>query len=171
MQLGKMKRNLLIVFILFSNISLFAQGHIDNIKTQPYLKLNIDCDCEEDSCVSSIRNRFCANLSFQRMDSLLTNSYDSLLNLMREFTSLESEDDSLSVSFIKMQDEWRNYRNIHCKQFWNDPDCNSNYCGTHFLKCMEYISELRLKDLERLIEYYNRQIEGYKESDVPINIE
>lgn len=146
----------------------YTQGDIDNIKNQPYMKLNIDCNCVTDSCVSSIRNRYCANLSFQKADSLLMVSHDSLLVLMRTFSSTETTSDSLAISFKKMQKEWRNYRQEHCKLFWSAPDCNSNYCGTLYLKCMEYITEIRLEELNRMIEYYKNQIDHYKKMGTPI---
>lgn len=164
--ISKMKQILIILLLL--NGAVYAQGDIDQIKNQPYMKLNIDCSCDADSCVSSIRNRYCANLSFQITDSLLSVSYDSLLVLMRTFSSLETKSDSLAMSFIKMQKEWRNYRHEHCKCFWSDPDCNSNYCGTLYLKCMQYLTEIRLEELNRLIEYYNKQIYHYKENGTPI---
>lgn len=163
-----MKVILINIFILFST-SLFGQGGIDHIKSQPYLQMDIDCSCVADSCATSIRDRFCANLSFQRMDSLLTITYDSLLTLIHDFSSFETTSDSLSYSFVKLQKEWRNYRSQHCGIFWKDSDCIN--CATNYLSCMENITELRLFDLKRLLNYYRNQVESYKHTGVPIKLD
>ncbi|MBK9286086.1 MAG: hypothetical protein IPM51_17460 [Sphingobacteriaceae bacterium] len=62
-----------------------AQGDIEHIKNQDYLKYKNQVDCNN-KAGDNLSERICANLSFQKSDSILTQVYDSLLWISRKQT-------------------------------------------------------------------------------------
>src|SRR6478735_5293449 len=94
--------------IVLGFTEIFAQGHIDHIKNQEYLKHRSTIDCHNPPD-DNLSERICANLAFQKADSLLTLVYDSLL-----LKSKEHSIKKLDHRIIRLQKNWRLFRDQHC---------------------------------------------------------
>jgi uncharacterized protein YecT (DUF1311 family) len=139
------KINLLILYI-FTGMSLFSQGHIDHIKNQEYLKLKNKVDCSNPPG-DNLSARICANLAFQKSDSILTLVYDSLL--LKAKTHFI---DSLEYKVIRMQKNWRDFRDSHCVIIYDSyEDCGGCHLrAIEYLYCLTELTENRVKELRKL---------------------
>jgi uncharacterized protein YecT (DUF1311 family) len=144
---------ILIAILSFTLTSLFAQGHIDHIKNQEYLKLKSKIDCNNQPG-DNLSERICANLTFQKADSLLTLIYDSLL-----LKSKGHPIDSLENKIVNMQDTWRRFRDQHCAIIY---DSYEGCGGCHqraidYLYCLTELTEDRIKELKKLYDQISGQ--------------
>lgn len=130
---------ILAVAILISVIA-GAQGGIDNIRNQPYMKNAISVDCERAMTTSDMR--ICANLAYQRSDSILVSIYYRLLT---ESTSKEK------VILINLQKQWRAFRDRHCGVVWDKYEGGSMQ-SIVYLICLREMTENRVEELKLLLE-------------------
>lgn len=117
-----------------------AQGGIEHIKNQEYLKNTGPVDC--DNSPETIYQRICANLAYQKSDSLLVVAYQNLLKLYK--------DDKKMVARIQtLQQRWRTFRDEHCGIVWD------NYTGGSlqaivYLYCLKELTDHRTTELKSL---------------------
>ena len=126
--------------------TIFSQGHIDHIKNQEYLKLKDHIDCNN-LPGDNLSERICANLAFQKSDSLLTIIYDSILIKAKEHLI-----DSLEQKVIKMHTTWRYFRDQHCQiiyDSYNHPG-SAHLQAIDYLICLTELTEYRIKELRKL---------------------
>lgn len=124
----------------------YAQGHIDPIKNQAYMQYKDKVDCSK-LPGDHLSERICANLAFQKSDSLLVLVYDSLLNKAK--TNLN---DSLIARLTKLQADWRKLRGEHCTIIY-DSYQNSGSCHLRaiaYLNCLKALTDDRIKELREL---------------------
>jgi len=133
----------MIFFLLFTPHSIvFGQGGIDHIKNQPYMKYASGVNCV-DTPMDGSSDRICANLAYQKSDSLLVVIYNKLLNQEEESESPED--------IIKLQEDWRAFRDKHCGFVWKKYQGGSAQATT-YLKCLTELTENRIKELISLLE-------------------
>ena len=136
------------LFIILTYSGVFSQGHIDHIKNQKYLadKDNVDCSQAEDN--RSIR--ICANLTYQKSDSLLTTVYNDILDI-----ATDHHIDNLTEKVTEMQATWRAFRDQHCGIVYNGFEgCGSCHIRSiTYLLCLTELTDNRRKELETLREY------------------
>lgn len=123
----------------------FSQGHIDHIKNQEYLKLRgiVNCDEIEDN----LSARICANLAFQKSDSILVVIYDSLLLIAQDHYI-----DDLTSKIEELQTTWRTFRDQHCSIIY-DGFAGGHVQGIAFLTCLKEITDDRIHELRELLEF------------------
>jgi uncharacterized protein YecT (DUF1311 family) len=124
----------------------YSQGHIDHIKNQAYLKYKdkVDCNKLQDDNLSE---KICANLAFQKSDSLLVLVYDSLVNKAQGKLV-----DSLTARLIKLQAAWRKFRDDHCAIIY-DSYKNCGAChgrSIAYLNCLKALTDDRITELREL---------------------
>ena len=117
-----------------------AQGGIDNIRNQPYMKNAISINCEQ--AMTTIDLRICANMAYQRSDSMLVEIYNRLL---AESSSKEK------ITLINLQKQWRAFRDRHCGVVWNKYEGGSMQ-SIVYLNCLREMTENRVEELRLLIE-------------------
>jgi uncharacterized protein YecT (DUF1311 family) len=131
------------LFVLFLMTSLFSigQGEIDHIKNQSYMKgrHQVNCDSLEGDNLSS---RICANLAFQKSDSVLSVVYNQLLSKVTAPTK---------AKIISLQKTWRKMRNEHCGLIVEGYQGHS--LGVIYLNCMKELTDNRIKELNTLNEF------------------
>lgn len=139
--------HILIVFLV-SSFYCFSQGHIERIKNQPYLKLKNKVNCN-DTPGDNLSMRICANLAFQKSDSLLCVIYYSIFD-----TAPGSGIDSLKQKVIKMQDSWRMLRDQHCSiimaMYEDCGGCHKR--AIEYLNCLTELTCRRIWELQKLAE-------------------
>jgi uncharacterized protein YecT (DUF1311 family) len=138
---------ILILFVLTA-VNAFSQGHIDHIKQMEYMKLKDKVDCNN-LPGDNLSERICANLAFQRSDSLLTLIYDSLLLKAKTYFI-----DSLEYKTTEMQKTWRAFRDQHCSVI-SDSYKGCGACHMRaiaYLHCLTELTEDRIRELRRLYE-------------------
>jgi uncharacterized protein YecT (DUF1311 family) len=131
-----------IILFLFTLADCLSQGHIEHIKNQEYLKTKVDCaNLEGDS----FSGRVCANLAFQKSDSLLVVIYDSLI------LATEKED-KVKRNIIKLQSTWRKFRDQHCALIYDKYEgCQAcNQQAIDYLDCLRGLTEQRINHLIKL---------------------
>ena len=139
----------LLLCLLFS-LS-YSQGYIDHIKNQKYLKYKVDCNNLDGDNLSS---RICANLAFQKSDSILVVVYNSILQKARS-----SQNDSLRNKVIQLQVSWRRFRDQHCQIIYDTYEgCASCHVqATSYLQCLKELTDNRITELKSL----EKQVVGY----------
>lgn len=120
----------------------FGQGDIDHIKNQAYMKNAGKIDCSDEDAQTTATGRICANLAFQKSDSLLIVVYKKLLD--------RQETDSAKMYIINLQKEWRSFRDKHCNIVWEQHRGGSMQ-GTVYLGCLTELTDNRRKELESLL--------------------
>lgn len=138
-----MKIPITLVF-LFSALIGYSQGHIDHIKNQAYLKNKnqVKCDQIEDN----LSARICANLAYQKSDSILVEIYDSLLLVAKDHYI-----DSLAFKIEQMQTTWRAFRDQHCSIIYDSYEGGSMQ-GIAYLDCLKELTDDRIKELQELMD-------------------
>jgi uncharacterized protein YecT (DUF1311 family) len=137
---------ILVIFVLFICSCACSQGNIEHIKNQQYLKYKQNVDCNN-LPGDNLSEKICANLAFQKSDSLLVIIYDSLLNKAKAHFI-----DSLQSKLIKMQAYWRKLRDEHCGIIYD----SYNNCGSchqraiTYLYCLKELTDDRIKELRGL---------------------
>ena len=132
---------------LFSN-EIFAQGHIDHIKNQAYMKDAgiVDCKGEIDNQFSA---RVCANLRFQKSDSVLTLIYQKLLRRARK-----NKDKTQVKSIVQVQAAWRKLRDQHCGIVADEFGVNGgSQKMIDYMECLTEMTNSRINELKQL--YYD----------------
>lgn len=120
-----------------------SQGGIDHIKNQPYLReaVNVNCDSTNGDNLSL---RICANLAYQKSDSLLVVVYQKIL---------QNADDSTRNHLVSVQKLWRQLRDEHCALVWDQyKDGNGHFKAITYLSCLKLLTDNRTRELERLVE-------------------
>lgn len=119
---------------LFIAVTALAQGHIENIRDQPYLKnaSRVDCGNVEDMMSA----RICANLAFQRSDSVLTVYYDQLI----------ADGDT---SLVEVQALWRDFRDAHCQLVSHG---SGNFGAIQYMSCLKELTDHRIEELKSMFE-------------------
>lgn len=119
-----------------------------------YERRPFDCANRTDEESTTLHDKICANLKFQKSDSLLSVVYDSLLMEMNAFGG-----DSLVHSFEVLQKGWRDYRAEHCEVIWDMYEgcggCNTR--AAHYMRCMRELTDLRTLALGRLLKFYREE--------------
>jgi len=137
-----------IFFASLVTSQIFAQGHIDNIKNQVYMKDagGIDCKGEIDNQFSA---RVCANLRFQKSDSILTMIYKKLLNKAKK-----NKDNTQYKSIVQVQIAWRKLRDQHCGIVYDafGGDAGSQQ-AIDYMDCLTEMTNSRTNELKKL--YYD----------------
>ena len=119
----------------------FSQGGIDHIKNQSYMKNKVDCD---DPDPDNLTSRICANLQYQKSDSLLVIVYKKLLS--------EQTADSARKYLIDLQKDWRVLRDKHCSIVWNAYEGGAGHTkAIAYLNCLTELTNHRRKELENLL--------------------
>lgn len=142
-----MLRLTLLIF-LFSHQSLSAQGHIEHIKNQAYLKgaNNLTCDS---TASDNLSIQICANLAFQKSDSSLTVAYNNLLKVDKVINN-----QPLKMKVVGMQKKWRDLRDDHCAIIYDEYEgcggCHEQAIA--YMTCLKELTDDRTKELEKLIE-------------------
>ena len=138
-----MKRLIIVTLLCMQLNATFSQGGIEHIKNMSYLKYakNIDCN---DRPGDELTNRICANLAYQKSDSLLVIIYEKLL---KEATSqIEKE------KIIQLQKNWRELRDKHCAILWESHGIpSSNHAAISILNCLTLLTNNRIRELELLL--------------------
>lgn len=136
--------SILAAFFVFS--CTYSQGHIDHIKKQEYLKHKDKVDCNN-LAYDNLSEKICANLAFQKSDSLLTLIYNSFLNKAKGHFV-----DSLKFKVTLMQSSWRKFRDEHCAIIWDSyKDCGScNIRAVAYLTCLKELTDGRIIELKKL---------------------
>ena len=120
----------------------YSQGEIDHIKNQSYMTNKADCD---DPDGDNLNSRICANLRFQKSDSLLVIVYKKLLS--------EQATDSARKYIIDLQKEWRVFRDKHCSIIWSSyKESTGHVQARAYLDCLTELTNHRRKELERLLD-------------------
>lgn len=150
-----MKINLLFwVSFLFIgiNIKSLAQGGIDHIKNQGYLKYKSKVgDCQGEFS-NNLAERVCANLLYQKSDSILTNIYDSIVVIAKIHYI-----DSLENKIIELQNVWRDFRDKNCAIIY---DSYEGCGGCHqraidYLYCLKELTDKRIEELRVIYKTLN----------------
>lgn len=134
----------LVAFFICSDA--LSQGNIEHIKNQQYLKYAHKADCNN-LPGDNLSEKICANLAFQKSDSLLVVIYDSLVNKAKAHFI-----DSLQSKLIKMQAYWRKFRDEHCGIIY-DSYSNCGFCHQRaiaYLNCLKELTDGRIKELAGL---------------------
>ena len=130
-----MRITLIILIILFPTYA-FPQGGIDHIKNQSYLTIKADCNDPDNDNLAS---RICANLRYQKSDSLLVIAYNKLL--------AEQTTDSARNYIIDLQKEWRILRDKHCAVVWNSFEGGAGHSkAIAYLHCLTEMTNHRRID-------------------------
>jgi len=132
----------LIILIISLPCYCFSQGGIDHIKNQSYMKDGDKIDCN-DPDPDNLTSRICANLQYQRSDSLLVIVYKKLLS--------EQTTDSARKHIIDLQKDWRLFRDKHCSIVWNAYERGGHTKAIAYLKCLTELTTHRSKELENLL--------------------
>lgn len=138
--------------LVFISLDVNSQGHIEHIKNQEYLKYRHSVDCNN-LPGDNLSERICANLAFQKSDSLLVVVYTSLLSKARIHYK-----DSLEFKLIRVQAVWRKFRDQHCGLIFDSyENCGScHQRSIAYLNCLKELTDDRIKELERM----SKQIAG-----------
>lgn len=107
-------------------------------------KDKVDCNKLQGDNLSE---RICANLAFQKSDLLLVLIYDSLLNKAQRKSV-----DSLTARIIKLQADWRKFRDDHCAIIYDSfQNCGSCHLrAIAYLNCLKALTDDRIKELREL---------------------
>jgi uncharacterized protein YecT (DUF1311 family) len=122
-----------------------AQGHIDHIKDyEPLRTLSIDCN---DHAGDNRSERICANLAFQRSDSILVMVYEDILTRAKTHYI-----DDLSNRVIQLQTTWRLFRDQHCEIVYAGYEGCGGCHQRHIdhLYCLTELTKDRIVQLEKL---------------------
>ena len=137
-----------IIILIACSISLrsYSQGQIEHIKNQKYLELKAQVNCESPDG-DNLTGRICANLAFQKSDSLLTIVYDSLLAAVRNING-----DSAKYKIISLQKTWRNFRDQHCTTIYDTYDNagSGHQRAIDYLNCLREFTDQRILELKKL---------------------
>jgi uncharacterized protein YecT (DUF1311 family) len=137
---------ILVLFTFFICSGALSQGNIEHIKNQQYLQYANKVDCNN-LTGDNLSEKICANLAFQKSDSLLVVIYDSLMNKAKAHFI-----DSLQSKLIKMQAYWRKFRDEHCGIIY-DSYTNCGACHQRaiaYLYCLKELTDDRIKELTGL---------------------
>jgi len=138
--------NTLIAIMLFCSIFAFGQPDMENIKSQPYLEHKEHLNC--DSAITTLELRICANLKYQKSDSLLNDIYQKIIS--------EIENEYLNIDealFQRSQEEWKEYRDSHCNIYWEMYDGGS-FQSVVYMECLADITNERISRLKEILEFY-----------------
>jgi len=139
----------LIVFIYNPS---FSQGHIDHIKNQPYLESRgvVDCDHMDGDNMSS---RICANLAFQKSDSLLVIVYIKLLAKAKRLGG-----NKLKQKIITMQTAWRSFRDRQCDALTEDDDGagTGSPAAIQYMDCLKQLTYVRIGELKKMLNQFGK---------------
>ena len=137
-------RSVKLIILIFSlPCYCFSQGGIDHIKNQSYMKYSDKSDCN-DPDPDNLTSRICANLQYQRSDSLLVIVYKKLLS--------EQTTDSARKYIIDLQKDWRVFRDKHCALIGNSHEGGTGHITARaYLDCLTELTDHRRKELERLL--------------------
>ncbi len=125
-----------------------AQGHIGHIKNQGYLKLKSNIACNN-TAGDNLSLRICANLAFQKSDSLLCIVYDSLIAV-----TAYSDINSAKLKITGMQDLWRAFRDLHCGLIYDsyNGSASGHVQAIEYLNCLKELTDCRTKELQKLLD-------------------
>jgi uncharacterized protein YecT (DUF1311 family) len=135
---------ILTICSLFFFSSGFSQGRIDHIKNMDYMKMRNKVDCNN-LPGDNLSERICANLSYQRNDSMLVIVCNKIL--------AEQATDSARQHIISLQQEWRALRDKHCDLVSRQYDGgNGHVKAIAYLNCLIEMTNNRTKELRNLLE-------------------
>ena len=131
-----MKYIFLLLFVLVSS-EVFGQGHIDHIKQQKYLELRGAVDCNNPPG-DNLSDRICANLAYQKSDSMLCVIYDSLISVAQDHHI-----DSLKEKIVSMQETWRLLRDKHCEIIYSEYEggASGHLQAIALLRCLKEMTD------------------------------
>lgn len=126
-----------------ASLSALGQVDIQNIKNQPYLKDKDKVSC--DSAFTTLELRICANMNFQKSDSILNMIYEAVLQKCEEL-QLPNVGDTIKQANL----DWIKYRDRHCKVYWTMYE-GGTFQSIVFLNCLTKITDERREELEVLL--------------------
>lgn len=132
----------LFLFLLVTSLG-FAQGHIDDVKRQDYLRYKDMVDCNNPDG-DNLTARICANLAFQKSDSLLTVAYNKILDGAKK-----KGRDGLKTKIVALQKAWRSFRDEHCSIIYDSfEECGGcHQRSISYLTCLKELTDNRTKEL------------------------
>ncbi|RPA70422.1 DUF1311 domain-containing protein [Cyclobacteriaceae bacterium YHN15] len=139
-----MKYIILFFWIMIFPKMILAQGNIDHIINQEYMKLYSSVDCDSGQLSDLLSIKICSNFSYQQSDKELISVYDSIL-LISKYQNLTS----LHSQIIETQRKWREFRDSHCElEIFYFEDCiNCHQRGINYLLCLKDLTDKRVKEL------------------------
>lgn len=139
-------KTIIILLAHFISLRSFSQGHIEHIKNQKYLELKAKVNCETPDG-DNLTERICANLAYQKSDSLLAIIYDSLLIVARNIGG-----DSTKHKIIILQKTWRTFRDKHYEIIDETyEDCGGcHQRAIDYLNCLRELTDHRILELKKL---------------------
>ncbi|AEH01884.1 lysozyme inhibitor LprI family protein [Lacinutrix sp. 5H-3-7-4] len=137
-----MKYLILLLFILFV-IPIYSQDYEDakRLSNLEYMKMVKNSDCENQSG-TSIEQKICLNLKFKKVDSILNKRFITYLKKVKN--------DTLKSKIKLYHKEWVLNRRMQSEIFCEG--LNSNALGIYYLWSMVNSTELRIKEIELLIQ-------------------
>lgn len=131
------------IFLTSLQLKAIAQGGIDAIKNQPYLKTAAKIDCNNTQG-DNLANRICANLAFQKADAELVVVYNKLLRLSKKDRNTQQ-----LKKIVRLQQIWRKMRDNHCDIIYDTYD-GGHVQAIAFLVCLTELTNSRIRELEKL---------------------
>jgi len=121
-----------------------AQGGIEHIRNQPYMKNAAKVNCQ-DPDGDNLSGVICANLQYQASDSLLKLVYEKLI--------AEAETDSSKNYIVQLQKDWRTFRDNHCQIVWDKYKGGAGFSkNIAYLQCLTELTDHRRQELEKLFD-------------------
>ena len=118
-----------------------TQSDAERLSRLEYMKHSKDVDCNKTNG-TSIEQKTCLNLEFQKTDSLLNSQYEKLLNKIKE--------DPLKDSIIQFQNRWVLNRRIQAKLVSRGLDGHA--LGIQYLQSMVQTTKSRTEEIKGLLE-------------------
>jgi uncharacterized protein YecT (DUF1311 family) len=136
-----MKQLLYILFLCFSQLC-FSQkpSETQRIKSLSYMRHASKTDCDSLDG-NNLQHRICLNFEFQSLDSIMNQKLQQYLKTISE--------DSLKNQIILFQNLWVVLRDTQSKI--KATDFTGNLSGIYYLSSMNYITRMRIEELDFLL--------------------
>ncbi len=135
------------LFFLFLSFGAFSQDSTDYVraKNMDYMKLASSVNCEE-SLSSTLEERICANLAFQRVDTELRKKLREMYDKLKSLDGYKAMNDSTYQSLVSFQKKWILERRQKSENYMGEYTGNAG--GARYYQSMTLITEERLMELE-----------------------
>ena len=128
----------------FSLINVNAQISIENFKSQPYLQYANGVNC--DSAITTLELRICANLAYQKSDSILNSTYQEIISELDDHDQIRVKN-QLKVA----QQNWISFRDEHC-EIYSDIYEGGSLSMVIFMQCLDEVTHNRIQELQTLLD-------------------
>ena len=133
------------IILLILSVSLNAQEEpIDFIKKQDYLKYRNRVNC--DSAITTAEIRICANLRYQRLDSVLQVTYEKSIDYFKDFPDNPGFVEKIEAAHTA----WKHYRNTQCGLVYEQYQGGS-IAPVFYMECLSDLTEERIEVLDDLL--------------------